>query len=75
MTIRTYREEFPVGARVIVRAEKSDGTDYDFNGRKGTVVQFYKCLALELDKPPKYGSNPVLISLHCWHHLNGELKP
>jgi hypothetical protein len=67
--IGTYRDEFPPGTRVVIRAAKSDGTDYDFNGRKGAVVEFYKCLAVELDKPPKYGSNPVLISPHCFRHL------
>lgn len=66
----TYREEFPVGTRVVVRAAKSDGTDYDFNGWKGTIVEFYKCLAVEMDRPPRYGTNPVLISLHCLRRIS-----
>lgn len=69
MTTGTYRDEFPVGTRVVVRAAKSDGSDYDYNGQKGTIVEFYKCLAVELDKPPRYGNNPVLISLHTLRHL------
>jgi hypothetical protein len=67
--VGTYRDEFPPGTRVVIRATKSDGTDYDFNGRKGTVVEYKKCLAVELDKPPKYGTNPVLISLHCFQRI------
>jgi hypothetical protein len=35
--VGTYRDEFPPGTRVVIRAAKSDGTDYDFNGRKGTM--------------------------------------
>jgi hypothetical protein len=67
--MKTYRDEFPAGTRVVVRAKKSDGSDYDFNGRKGTIVEFGKCLAVELDKPPQYGTNPVLIGLHILRHL------
>lgn len=73
--MKTYREEFPPGTRVVVRASKGDGSDYEFNGRKGTIVEFHKCLAVELDKPPRYGSNPVLISLHCLSHLHDVLQP
>ena len=67
--VLTYREEFPPGTRVVVRAGKGDGTDHDYNGRTGTIVEYYKCLAVELDKPPRYGTNPVLISLHTLRHL------
>ena len=68
----TYRDEFPPGTRVVIRAGKDEGSDHDYDGRRGTVVEHYKCLAVELDKPPKYGTNPVLISPHCFRRLNGN---
>lgn len=64
MTELTYRQEFPSGTRVVVRAGKGEGTDCEFNGRKGTIVEFYKALAVEFDKPPRHGTNPVIICLH-----------
>lgn len=64
MKILTYREEFQAGTRVVVRASKEEGTDHDFNGRKGTMVEFCGGLAVELDKPPRYGNNPVLVCMH-----------
>ena len=60
----TYRDEFPDGTRVVVRANKGEGTDHDFNGQRGTIVDFCGCIAVKMDKPPRYGSNPVLISPH-----------
>lgn len=60
----TYRDDFPIGSRVIVRAGKDEGTDHDFNGQSGTIVKFGEALAVEFDKPPRYGTNPVLICLH-----------
>lgn len=67
----TYRDEFPPGTRVVIRAGKGEGSDHDHNGQTGTVVEYYKCLAVELDKPPRYGSNPVLIAPHCFRIIRG----
>jgi hypothetical protein len=61
----TYRDVFPIGSRVVVdAADPREGTDHEFNGRKGTIVEFCKCLAVEFDKPPKYWKNPALICMH-----------
>lgn len=68
MTIKTYVEEFPPGTRIVVRADKSEGTDHDFNGRRGTVVAYGRALAVEFDKPPRHCANPVIICLHNLRH-------
>lgn len=60
--IKTYREEFPVGTRVKVVAGPAEGTDHEFNGRAGTIVEYGQFIAVELDRPPKYWRNPCLIS-------------
>lgn len=63
---KTYRDEFPAGARVVVDANKNEGTDHEFNGRSGVVVEFGRWIAVKFDKLPKYWTNPVLI---CPHNL------
>ena len=67
--MRTYRDIFPIGTRVVVRADKSDGSDHEFNGRRGTMVEIGKCLGVQFDNPPKHWPNPYLISLHTLRHL------
>jgi hypothetical protein len=67
-TIKTYREEFPPGTRVVVRTTPGEGTDCEFEGRKGTMVAMGEYLAVDFDKPPKYWPNPYLISLHNLRH-------
>lgn len=63
----TYREEFPPGTRVIVSAGPNEGTDHEFTGRTGTMVEYGKGLAVEIDRLPRYWKNPVII---CMHNLS-----
>lgn len=72
---RTYREEFPIGTRVTVEADQSEGTDYEFTGLSGTIVGYGPFLAIQFDRLPRYwNNNPVLISLHNLRHAvaNGD---
>lgn len=67
--VKTYREEFPFGTRVVVRASVSEGTDGDFNGRYGTVVEHGQFMAVEFDRPIQGYPNPYLISPHNLHKV------
>jgi hypothetical protein len=68
----TYRDDFPIGSRVRVRAGASEGTDHEFNGATGTIVDFKGYLAVEIDQLPRYWKNPVLISPHNLCRTVGE---
>lgn len=66
----TYREEFTPGTRVVVRAGPGEGTDHEANGRQGTMVAVGRALAVNLDKPPRYWSNPAFICMHNLQRVN-----
>jgi hypothetical protein len=60
--MKTYREEFPPGTRVLVDSSADTGTDSEFNGCTGTVVRFDQFIAVRIDKLPPYWRNPALLS-------------
>jgi hypothetical protein len=68
--IKTYREEFQPGTRVIVRALPGEGTDHGWNGKVGTMVEMGRALAVNFDKPLKYWPNPYPICMHNLRHTN-----
>jgi len=69
----TYRDDFPPGTRVIVHApDPREGSDHEFHGRTGTIVDHGKCRAVEIDRLPRYWKNPVILCMHNLRHDNGE---
>lgn len=71
-TVLTYREEFQPGTRVVVRAGAGEGSDHEFNGRTGTMVDYHGHLAVEIDRLPRYWENPVLICMHNLRRTDGQ---
>lgn len=64
----TYPEIFPVGSRITVRARPGDGSDYQFNGRTGTIEKWRGCSSaiIRFDNPPRGWPNPYCaIVAHC----------
>lgn len=66
----SYRDDFPIGSRVIVNAPCGEGSDCEFNGRAGTVVAHGQWFGVKFDKPPRYWPNPTTI---CPHNLRAAL--
>jgi ribosomal protein L21E len=65
--MKTYREMFPDGARVVVEAGPAEGTDHEFNGRTGTVRHAQGgWITVQIDRPPPYWRNPAIL---CPHNL------
>lgn len=70
--MKTYSEEFPVGARVVVEAGPTTGTDQEFNGLTGTIVRCGPFIAVQIDRLPRYWKNPALLSPSNLRHAPGE---
>lgn len=61
-----YPEIFPAGADVVIRATHGEGTDCEFNGRRGRIVRWHECsdAYVLFEKAPRGWPNPAWITAH-----------
>lgn len=67
VTHSTYPDIFPVGSRVVVKAGPGEGTDQDWNGHAGIVLEWHGCSTakIKMDKGKRFWpKGPVLITAH-----------